>query len=1204
MKQQRAGRRVTAEDAPRGGVTVESRERRLVVMANGDESDSDDLLIMEGASWMKVGAVARSNDHHALAENTRREGPSRRPETDVKPARAGKRPDASERPSVARASAPASSSFPQAARQASANGGAKIPPSVQGKANAEAPDAENAENAENADPDLVVTGQSAFRGALNDFPHARNLCATFPFHLHPPRATCPNCFCFVCESPAPCDSWGAGDDPNVDHCRASDSDPAWVAKRDALRREKERDAARARPAFDINAPPPGADDDADPARGAAAADVKGGDAERVEDLSHIMDGLKDAEATDEADVPPGTLKVALLRHQKRALAWAMRREASPECRGGILADDQGLGKTVSTLAVVVSAPPPAEEARPGRHVLRPRRGDLGRDRGGQRVNRADYERARAPGAAAGERRGSADAAAGSFEAPDVVPHLPACVCADCKRRKKERRASEKLRAQKRNHALAFGDSDDEDAQAAREKHERRAAQRAAATAGPARRLGDAGARAGKGTGGVGPGKVPARTLIVCPAIVVQQWKDEVDEKTDLRAVIYHGNSRKNIDETVMLAHDVVITTYGTVCGEFVRGRDGGEVGKLFNVAWFRVVLDEAHIIRNRRTHGSLATSALQASRRWCLSGTPLMNGADDVYPLFRFLRYQPFASWPHFRETISNPCRRREAIRNVEGVGALRIALRAVTLRRTKATLIDGRPIVDLPPRTVEIREVAFDESERDFYSALENNACTLFNTFVKAGWKANYFHILVLLLKLRQACDHPLMLRETRGAEANGAVPTRDDLVATLGAASVERLEATIRDAGGAPECGVCAEPCDSPVATAPCGHGPTCGECLRAHLRVNAAATGLEHGSCMVCRAPVDEDAGGVVDLRALMPRRDRDRDLGESDSDDDDEDGGVGLDPAEAVARVLARAVRGARRAAARRRAKEEKAEAEAEAEAEVEGKGKGKEPENDEAEEAEVADSAKTSAILAELDAIRAAAAAEGTPPEQTVVFSQFTTFLDIVGPKIEAAGHVALRLDGSQTLATRARVVQEFRRGEASVLLVSLKAASLGLNLNCASRVILVDPWWNAAVEDQAIDRCHRIGQTREVRVIRMIVRDTVELRIQALQEQKRAIAQAALGDGGEFQAAMRQRLTLRDLQDLFGRRRNPGVPEDDDVGVRCRCRPGRCMNCMCVTLDHKCTPVCGCGGLCANGDDQGVAGPFRRQRAEPEPRGG
>ena len=71
-----------------------------------------------------------------------------------------------------------------------------------------------------------------------------------------------------------------------------------------------------------------------------------------------------------------------------------------------------------------------------------------------------------------------------------------------------------------------------------------------------------------------------------------------------------------------------------------------------------MVLDEAHIIRNRRTHSSLATCALQSTRRWCLSGTPLMNGADDIYPLFRFLRYQPLAAWPHFRQHISNPCRR------------------------------------------------------------------------------------------------------------------------------------------------------------------------------------------------------------------------------------------------------------------------------------------------------------------------------------------------------------------------------------------------------------------------------------------------------------------------------------------------------------------------------------------------------------------
>ena len=153
----------------------------------------------------------------------------------------------------------------------------------------------------------------------------------------------------------------------------------------------------------------------------------------------------------------------------------------------------------------------------------------------------------------------------------------------------------------------------------------------------------------------------------------------------------------------------------------------------------------------------------------------------------------------------------------------------------------------------------------------------------------------------------------------------------------------------------------------------------------------------------------------------------------------------------------------------------------------------------------------------------------------MVFSQFTKFLDIIGPKIEDAGHAVLRLDGTQRLSQRAQVVARFRRGEAGVLLVSLKAASLGLNLNCASRVILTDPWWNAAIEDQAIDRCHRIGQTREVKVVRLLIRDTVENRIRDLQERKKAIVAAALGKTGESIAAIRQQLSLRDLQDLFGR---------------------------------------------------------------------
>ena len=709
-------------------------------------------------------------------------------------------------------------------------------------------------------------------------------------------------------------------------------------------------------------------------------------------------------------------------------------------------------------------------------------------------------------------------------------------------------------------------------------------------------------------------------MIVCPAIVVQQWKDEVEEKTDLKAVIYHGNARKHLDEETLLAHDIVITTYGTCCGEFTRGQQGGEVGTLYNVGWWRVVLDEAHIIRNRRTHSSLAAAALQSSRRWCLSGTPLMNGADDVYPLFRFLRLHPFASWPHFRDTISNPCKRvKNPLATIEGMQALRIALRAVTLRRTKASTIDGRPIVDLLPRTVEVRHVDFDEAELDFYKSLEESTCTMFDKYVKRWWKANYMHILVLLLKLRQACDHPLMLKEAKkesngdDGRGGGAFPTRDELLTTIGAARLAELESSLEEQA---QCPVCMDVLDEAVTTAPCGHGPMCAPCLRGALATNQAATGADHGACPICREPVDdsEGGGGVLSLRNLelaLRNRARNEHLGEWDSD---EEGDAAEDQAkDAVARVLARAA-----AAGRRKRRADAADDNVVAGKRPEGVD-GDDDDDEDDDEYDIADSAKITAVLEELVAVRDAAP-EGQQPEQTVIFSQFTSFLDIVGPKIVAAGHSMLRLDGTQALPARARVVQAFRRGEASVLLVSLKAASLGLNLNCASRVILVDPWWNAAIEDQAIDRCHRIGQTREVKVTRMLVRDTVEGRIDELQEKKRAIATAALGDGADSLRAMRQRLSLRDLQDLFGRQRpgGAGAAAYDD-SIRCRCVPGRCLNCMCVALGSKCTPACNCGGVCANANNMGApwppggdghppVGPFGHAppppRPKPEPGGG
>lgn len=131
----------------------------------------------------------------------------------------------------------------------------------------------------------------------------------------------------------------------------------------------------------------------------------------------------------------------------------------------------------------------------------------------------------------------------------------------------------------------------------------------------------------------------------------------------------------------------------------------------------------------------------------------------------------------------------------------------------------------------------------------------------------------------------------------------------------------------------------------------------------------------------------------------------------------------------------------------------------------------------------------------------------------IVFSQWTSLLDLVEPELEARSMSFVRLDGSTR--DRALVVQSFQDPEGPPLLLSsLKAGGTGLNLTAADHVFLLDPWWNPAAEDQAADRAHRIGQTRPVTVYRVIAKDTIEEGILGLQAKKRALSELLLGDGG------------------------------------------------------------------------------------------
>jgi len=131
-------------------------------------------------------------------------------------------------------------------------------------------------------------------------------------------------------------------------------------------------------------------------------------------------------------------------------------------------------------------------------------------------------------------------------------------------------------------------------------------------------------------------------------------------------------------------------------------------------------------------------------------------------------------------------------------------------------------------------------------------------------------------------------------------------------------------------------------------------------------------------------------------------------------------------------------------------------------------------------------------------------------EAALVFSQFTSLLDLAAEALVAEGARILRLDGSTSMKRRQEAVDGFQRGEADVFLISLKAGGVGLNLTAATTVIHLDPWWNPAAEDQASDRAHRIGQDRPVQVIRLVAAGTVEEEVLALHAQKRELAAAVL----------------------------------------------------------------------------------------------
>jgi SNF2 family DNA or RNA helicase len=233
------------------------------------------------------------------------------------------------------------------------------------------------------------------------------------------------------------------------------------------------------------------------------------------------------------------------------------------------------------------------------------------------------------------------------------------------------------------------------------------------------------------------------TLVVAPSsLLIDSWVDEIRKHAFPGALSFHRHlgSGRHGEKDLLQQRMIVFTTYATVATEFCRGNS-----ILAQVHWFRIVLDEAHDIRNRSTKQFQAVSSLSAEHRWCLTGTPIQNGLEDLGALATFLRVPILEHAPTFRKFITNPITSgsKERFQN------LRLLLRTICLRRT-------RELLNLPEPIPHIRKLSLSPHEKTEYNDLLRK-CRLDIDMAVSGRRKGKLNSTVLesLLKLRLFCNN-----------------------------------------------------------------------------------------------------------------------------------------------------------------------------------------------------------------------------------------------------------------------------------------------------------------------------------------------------------------------------------------------------------------------------------------------------------------
>ncbi|KAJ7110331.1 DNA repair protein RAD5 [Mycena crocata] len=580
-----------------------------------------------------------------------------------------------------------------------------------------------------------------------------------------------------------------------------------------------------------------------------------------------------------------------------------------------------------------------------------------------------------------------------------------------------------------------------------------------------------------------PRKAPSATLIVAPTSLLSQWEGELQRCSragSLEVLVWHGQNRLDLEDVLEDDDDgevsikVVITSYGVLASEHAKSEKSSSKSPVFEIEWLRVVLDEAHSCKSRSSKTAKAVYALHARRRWAVTGTPIVNKLEDLYSLLKFLDFRPWSDFSFFRSRgfITLPFLARDP----KAIEIVQIILESILLRREK-TMLDnnGKRIVELPQKEVSVEYLEFSSLERKIYSSLFNSAKRDFEQLNAKGLVGkNYTHILAMLMRLRRAVLHPNLVLSS---DDERSLPADGDETVDVNEL-IKRFANDEQEGEGSGNVFAqnVLENIDLDEADSEC---PICLDVMQSPMIIPECM----HRCCKDCIVTMvfaKSEEGGE---EAKCPTCSRGP-IKESDLIEVYRPPKSSQEPQPSV--ILRK---------------------------------------ND------FHSSTKLDALVQNLRKLR-----EQDPCFRAVVFSQFTSFLDLIQVVLKRERFEQYRFDGSMDVKKRGMALDEFRAAtrKPKVLVVSLKAGGVGLNLTTANHVFMMDCWWNAATENQAIDRVHRIGQEKTVYVKHFIVSNTIEGRILRIQKRKTAIVKEAFRGSGGPGGARTDPESIENLKIMFG----------------------------------------------------------------------